>query len=471
METTIRILVVDDAAVADSVERADDRFDVTTEPDERAALDRLETESFDCVVSDYAESGADGIELLRAVRGQRPMLPVILFTGEGSEAVASEAFTAGATDYVRKGIPDQYGVLSTRIERAVSGRQRTERELERSRAEYRELFEGIPEAVFLRQRGEAFCAVNETAVTRLGYTRTELLSLRPSDIDPNLSADAEPERIETLDFDTVRRFDTTHMTKDGEEFPVEVSATRVPYRGETAILSTARDVSERVARERDLRRQNERLEELASVVSHDLRNPLNVAAGRIDLETQQRDSRHLDVAANALKRMERLIDDLLALASGNDIDRRPLNLERLVDKCWATVATGDARLECDAGRTVRADESRLAQVFENLFRNCIEHGATERGTQSGDSVDHPAMDPPVTISVGLLDDGFYVADDGPGIAPADRDRIFESGYSTDENGTGLGLTIVRDVIETHGWQLSIVESESGGARFEISGVE
>jgi signal transduction histidine kinase len=73
--------------------------------------------------------------------------------------------------------------------------------------------------------------------------------------------------------------------------------------------------------------------------------------------------------------------------------------------------------------------------------------------------------------VGTFDDGFYVADDGPGVPEADRESVFESGYSTDREGTGLGLTIVQEIAEAHGWEVSVTDSESGGARFEITGVE
>jgi len=78
----------------------------------------------------------------------------------------------------------------------------------------------------------------------------------------------------------------------------------------------------------------------------------------------------------------------------------------------------------------------------------------------------------VTIRAGVLDDaGFYVADDGAGIPEADRDSVMESGYTTNEDGTGFGLTIVADIVEAHGWEVSITESRGGGARFDVRAVD
>ncbi|TKX76264.1 sensor histidine kinase, partial [Halorubrum sp. SD626R] len=72
--------------------------------------------------------------------------------------------------------------------------------------------------------------------------------------------------------------------------------------------------------------------------------------------------------------------------------------------------------------------------------------------------------------VGRLDGGFYVADDGDGIDPADRDSVFEPGHTTAEGGTGFGLAIVDRIAQAHGWEVTLTESRTGGARFEFDGV-
>jgi len=209
-------------------------------------------------------------------------------------------------------------------------------------------------------------------------------------------------------------------------------------------------------RERELTVQNDRLEQFVSIVSHDLRNPLNVASGRLELLATECDSEHIDHIERAHDRMEVLIEDLLTLAMEGDnaTDLEPVDIAALVRRCWDNVETADATVVTDVDRTVRVDESRIKQLFENLFRNAVEHGGDD-----------------VTVTVGELSDGFYVADDGPGISEADHDTVFEAGYSESREGTGFGLSIVEDIVDAHGWEIGVTEGADGGARFEITGVE
>ena len=206
------------------------------------------------------------------------------------------------------------------------------------------------------------------------------------------------------------------------------------------------------AREWQLRRQNDRLEEFTSVVSHDLRNPLQVARGRTELLMEDCESEHIEHVSRALDRMETLINDLLTLAREGDLmgELELVDLGTLSANCWQNVETNGGTLDVSIDRAVHADESRLQQLFENLMRNAVEHGGEG-----------------VTVTVGDLEDGFYVEDDGPGISVAHRDDVFDTGYSTAVEGTGFGLSIVKQVVEAHGWSVRVDEGADGGARFEI----
>ncbi|SDZ90340.1 PAS/PAC sensor hybrid histidine kinase [Haloplanus vescus] len=223
-------------------------------------------------------------------------------------------------------------------------------------------------------------------------------------------------------------------------------------------------------RESELQRENERLDEFASLVSHDLRNPLSVADGHLELASEECDTSHIETARRAIDRMGTLIDDVLTLArEGESVDTaESVALSTVASQSWENVGTGDAEYRLADDVTVVADQSRLSQVFENLFRNAVEHGSTDGQPADGDHL---------TITVGAIRDGdgdprgFYVEDDGVGIPANIRDRVFEAGYSTDDAGTGFGLRIVRDIVEAHGWQIACTASEAGGARFEITGVD
>ena len=213
------------------------------------------------------------------------------------------------------------------------------------------------------------------------------------------------------------------------------------------------DITEQKQRERELARQNERLDQFASVVSHDLRNPLSVARGRVNLARTTGDEKHFEAIERAHDRMEELIEGLLALARQGELADEPIEveLESAAKTAWKTVDTDDLTLAFDGTATVDADPERLRQLLENLFRNSVEH--------AGDAT---------ILTVGTLPDGFYVEDDGVGIPDDEREAVLESGYSTDD-GTGFGLAIVDSIADAHGWMLSVTESEAGGARFEFRG--
>jgi PAS domain S-box-containing protein len=243
----------------------------------------------------------------------------------------------------------------------------------------------------------------------------------------------------------------------------------------TTVLARIEQEAELRERETALVRERDRLDEFASFLSHDLRNPLSVAGLRLDLARQESDSENLERVDTALDRMEQLIDDALTLAKeGERIDETvPVDVGAAADTAWENVATGAATMEIACDRTIEADRSRLVRLFENLFRNSVEHGSTNGRRQSDDPVEHGGTDTDggITVTVGELSDGFFVADDGKGITESDADEVFDSGYTTDSEGTGFGLAIVRRIAEAHGWGVDVTESEDGGARFEITGVD
>ncbi|WP_248516587.1 hybrid sensor histidine kinase/response regulator [Salinarchaeum laminariae] len=657
MSEPIRILHVDDdpeflELSATLLEREDDRFHVETATSADAALETLDTldESVDCIVSDHEMPEFSGVELLENVREEYPELPFVLFTGRGSEAVASEAISAGVTDYLQKETgTSQYAVLANRIANAVE-QDRSRRELQASRRRLSLFFERSPLGV-VEWNGEfEFARVNAAAEEILGYDEQELVGTHWSEIVPesersgvedvtaalvedesgyhnvneNVRGDGERivcewhnrvvsdsegavlaifsqfqdvtdrkerewelqrhrENLERLheaanrlyaaqsadacydimidaavtilgfDWCTVatpadddpdvfeiraisedtplavgdRPFGTDEglsgkvyqtkeaslvddVTEASEGEPTDdairaaltvpiadrgifqaVSTTRATFDEQdqkhaeilVAAMLAAVERIERQAelreRQRELERQNDRLDEFASVVSHDLRNPLAVANGRLELAREEIDSEDLDIVADAHDRMQTLIDGLLTLAREGEAptETEPVDLATVASRSWQAVDTAEATLHAPVDSTVIADENRLRQLFENCFRNAVEHSPPDAGPQS--SPDGRDDCDAVAVTIGRLEseseeegiEGFYIEDDGPGIAAADRDDVLEFGYSTSAEGTGLGLSIVSQVVDAHGWEIDVVEGTEGGARFEIRGVE
>ena len=334
----------------------------------------------------------------------------------------------------------------------ISEQKEREREIQAERDRFRAVFDESFDAMVLVNDDGVVVDANESAAELFGLSQADLLgrsleAFAPEEYDFNTEwTKFQRPEDERGTFPLVR--------PDGERRIAEYAASADVTPGQH--LSVLRDVTDRDRRERELERQNERLEDFASIVSHDLRNPLNVAGSRIELAQDDCDSDHLESAMGAVDRMETLIDDILTLARlGEPVgDFDVVNLGSLGQSCWANVSTRDASLTVEADRSIRADQSRLRQLLENLFRNAVEHGGSA-----------------VTVRVGELDDGFYVEDDGPGIPPEDREEIFEAGYSTTREGTGFGLSIAHEIIEAHGWSVTVTEGSDGGARFEITGVE
>ncbi|WEL18928.1 Signal transduction histidine kinase [Halorhabdus sp. SVX81] len=223
-----------------------------------------------------------------------------------------------------------------------------------------------------------------------------------------------------------------------------------------AIAVTSRDVTERRQRERELERMNERLEEFASILSHDLRNPLEVAKIHTTL-AERGEADALETVQGALDRIDAMIDDILTYVREDEsIDPESVDCHAVLRTAWETVHTRDATLTVtlEEAAVIRADRRRLRRALENLFRNAIDHSGED-----------------VSVRVGRTDDGFYVADDGPGIPPDEREAVFDNGFTTATEGTGLGLAIVRRTAQAHGWTVTATESADGGARFEFAGVE
>ena len=471
------LLYVGDGAgsAAGELGRADGALTVHAESSADRALERLD--AVDCVVSAYRLDGTTGVDLLRRVRERRPEFPFLLFPedGAGSESVAAAAVGAGATAYVPGRVEEPFAVLAERVREAVRNRRARER-LRRSQETYRSFVAAAPVPIWIQRVAEVLHA-NRAAAEFFGYEE-------PGSIVGRSALSFVPES----DREAVRRRNEEMIRNDGSADSLEgytvgadgvtryglFAAAAVPFGDAPALLVVARDITDRKEREERLSAENERLEEFASVVSHDLRNPLAVARAnlqRVRDVTEAGDAAEtgaeaaetgaeaemevdaLDRVEAAHERMDALVEDLLALArEGRPVaGSEPTLLSTAARRAWGHVETGGAELVVDSDARLQVDPGRFEELLENLFANAVEHGDAD------------------AVRVGVLDAdaGFYVEDDGAGVPESEREDVFDSGYTTDSGGTGLGLAIVDSVASAHGWSRSLTTGADGGARFEF----
>ncbi|MXR50251.1 PAS domain-containing protein [Halovenus sp. WSH3] len=406
----------------------------------RDALSGTESQYLAQIQSDHPEE----YEALRS--GDRESLRVELtaeFPGAGERTLDCRLARVRCSEG-----PGEIAVLT----RDITERTRRERELQTLTRQYQTLVEHFPDGgVFLFDCDCRYVRAGGQELAEVGLASDEFIGQTPHDLFPEpIAAETVENYRAVLDGES----NTFEQEYQGEHYRIQT----VPVRDDDGEITHGMAVSENVTaqlqRRQRLERQNERLAEFASIVSHDLRNPLQVASSHLALVEPDAESEHVTAAAEALDRCGELIDDLLALArDGVQIDALDTaDLGTVATEAWETVRTDSAELVVAATEPIQADPGRLRQLFENLFRNAAEHAG-----------------PDVTVTVGLLDDGFYVEDDGEGI-PADRtDEVLQAGYSTGD-GTGFGLRIVDQIVRAHGWGIEITESEAGGARFEITAV-
>ncbi|MCL7417974.1 MAG: PAS domain-containing sensor histidine kinase, partial [Halalkalicoccus sp.] len=307
----------------------------------------------------------------------------------------------------------------------ITAHKQRKRDLEWMNALFSTLFDIFPQGVLVEDESRNVLAINQQMF--------ELLEM-PESPEEVISADCELMAAEISELFTnpeqfVERINEVVARQkpiDEEETAladgrtVERSYRPIKLSDGRGHLWVYRDITERKKHERQLK-------EFTNIISHDLRNPLNMAQGYLTLVREDCESKHLETIEHAHERIERLIQDLLTLAWEDEgaIDRERVDIDSVVTSCWETVETADATLTTDVDHAVQANKNRLKQLFENLIRNAVEHGGED-----------------VAVTIGELDNGFYLEDNGPGIPENYREKVFEAGYSTNSEGTGFGLNIV-----------------------------
>jgi signal transduction histidine kinase/DNA-binding NarL/FixJ family response regulator len=427
-----------------------------------------------CVVTTASLPNADVAEFVADVAERRPNLPVVVYPEDGGEQLASAVTCAGADVYLPRADGTNRERVLDEIESALAECDRRHRnEAESDMFDY--VLRNLDINVYVKDgRGRHL----KTADQPNSPTPEEVIGLTDPEVygDEDAAAEATSDDRRVLDGHPIVRKVERWNDDTGDRW---YRTTKIPWRvgGDVVgLVGVTKDITDR-------KRKAVALEEFADYVSHDLRSPLNVASGFVDMARDTGDVTALDRAESALQRMDQMIDDLTTLVRSNadrstEVASSPI--APLVRDVWDVVGTDEATLELDVpeGSAITAAESQIRPLFENLLKNAIDHGGgastrkadafTRGGADTGGRASgNSDTDNSVTVRVGLLNDGLYVEDDGPGIPEDRRDDVFSEGYTTAKGGSGIGLAIVSEIAESRQWDVQLTESSDGGARFEF----
>lgn len=454
--TTLLLLIQSDRNRELLTEQLAEEFTVQTHTDAP-----FENPQFDLCLLDVRSLGRFEEDLQTVKAETAPtFLPLLLLTGDKSP----DEFTGNIWDLVDEVIqrPVSKAELDARIDNLLNRRRLSlelTRQKEQSDQRFESLFQSTPDPVIVVKPDGTVTEANDAFAAAFGIDTDRLQEQPITDFEFTPSESLERVLLRIDDEDSTTTVEWEHDNENA--LVMELNTDAITGLGEAAErIGIFRDVTERAKREEELARQNERLQEFARTVAHDLRNPLNVARGRLTLARKSEDREHFEAIEQSHERMTEMIEELLSLAKQGQavLDPTAVALADVATQAWEHVETPDAFLELTVETSVLilADEGRLCELFENLFRNAVDHGGET-----------------VTVTLGLLDDaaGFYVEDDGPGIPREKQEEVFEAGYTDAAEGTGFGLSIVQQIVDGHEWAIAISTGTTGGARFEITNVE
>lgn len=338
----------------------------------------------------------------------------------------------------------------------------------------RALVESAPDAVVVVDEAGRIVLVNRQTEELFGHVREDLLGGAVERLFPERLR--EPDSYGFGYFADPGRggaaLELIGVRADGIEFPIEVTFSPLSTDAGLLVYAAIRDITERKAMDEELRRSNHDLEQFAYVASHDLSEPLRVIAGFVDLlarryrgQLDEDADRFIDFIISGVERMQVLIDDLLAYSRAGRarIAPRPLDTAEVVrDVIWAlepTLQEKGASIEVGELPTVRAEKALIRQVFQNLIANAVKFADAEP--------------PRVRVSARRVPGAwrFDVEDNGPGVDPRHAERIFEMFqrlHGREVAGSGMGLAIVKRLVERHGGKVWVAPAPSGGSVFSFT---
>lgn len=465
------------------IEQLDVFMRVKTEYSATRALSEIDHGRFDCVVLDFVMPEMNGLELAKRIRAKHDV-PVILYTGQGDEEVAEEAFAIGVDDYIRKELsPSHYQVLVKRIRHVVEKR-RIEVLYRKSEQRYRSLVNLAPDGIVtLNTRGTVTFA-NPSMFKLTGHVEADIVgkwfpkmgTLRLSDLPGFLKIFANIIRGKVpppTEFVFVR--------KDGSEGWGEAHLSLLKRPGEkTEVLAVLRDVTERRRLIDELEAKSRHLEEqvdertrkllhsertvaagtIAMQLSHDLRGPLNTIRNAIYL-IEHNPAHSVDMLAimnKAIDTAAQMLDEIRVNAQEVSISPGEVDLDDFVgsvldESIIPRVIRVERRLESHA--RVSVDAVKMRRVISNLLLNASD--AMKEGGRLRVST---------SVSSGCA--VIRVRDNGPGIPGYIKVNLFKPFVTSKVNGTGLGLSFCKQIVEAHMGTIGLESGVGGGTLCTIT---
>jgi len=364
--------------------------------------------------------------------------------------------------------------------------------LRESEEKYRELINGMNDTAWVVDFDGKFIDVNDAAVKVLGYSREELLSMGPPDIDTSLTVEEIRDLIKRMLTDEVQVFETTHTTKDGKTIPVEISSSLVIYQGKRAILSIARDITERKQMEKKLEEYSQHLEELvekrarelkeaqeqllkaerlaaigevAAMVGHDLRNPLTGIATatyylkmKLDPKMNQKTKEMLELIEKDVEHSNDIITDLLEYSGEIRLELAETSAKLILKEALSLVKFPKNIQVLDSVKSepkIEVDVEKMKRVFANIIKNAVD--AMPNGGK-------------LTMKTKKTNGNLEIvfADTGVGMSKDVLEKLWTPLFTTKAKGMGLGLTICKRVVEAHGGNISVESVVGKGTTFTVT---
>ncbi|MCX6353426.1 MAG: ATP-binding protein [Candidatus Aureabacteria bacterium] len=495
----ITILVVEDnpadlRLVAEMLkESARDCFRIVHADRLEHALHLLSQDRVDAIVLDINLPDSHGLNGLERISEQEPHIPVIVLTGLSDEEIGIEAMQRGAENYLVKGMVDT-DLLVRSIRYAIE-RKLIKAALAASEEKFRNLFEGSNDAIIVSGLTAGMLAdCNKMVEALLGYSKGELLSMSVSDLVTEEKREEVVLRYGTLQNVKNIRMEMELLSKDKKIIPVEASMSVIKIGENTFVQSILRDISLQKRSEAILHRDRETLarmvEEqahelveaqvklerskrlsdigtLAATVAHELRNPL--AAMRLsvsNLELKVKEAvlkKHLQNIDKKIVESDQIIGDLLYYARIRMPEHETICLDDIIDECIEvaqklskkklSVKKKFASLE---NNFLDADPRQIKEVFQNILNNAYDAVPDRKG-----AIEIEARDDTGFIQVGFKDNG-------AGIDKHNLDKVFDPFFTTKTNGTGLGLSVCREIVDLHGGAIRIESQPGKGTTVTVS---